>query len=273
MSNNFGSNSGSGLKVKVRMRCGCKSDAFRMAWTVLDGRPTFRAKVRTLQRPCDSGCWQAKVCTFCQTAASCFGGRPERGASRNPSNPNAANDRRHFPTVTSGVSRSEAICWFAWPAAAAKTIRLLSTSACAVDGACTQRFKVVLVFGSRPMVGAIRGMSQRTRSSLYYKELSGRCTSFHTHSYLSASTREITIELLRLFAMCQTLFLKFSGVAIHRSYLLRPGVKIHSYNDHCSAPFSEPVGWFLAPPTLLGPGSRHCHGINYTHCRVLSVSA
>src|SRR6266566_6028724 len=89
-------------------------------------------------------------------------------------------------------------------------------------------------------------------------------TSFHTHSYLSASTREITIELLRLFAMCQTLFLKFSGVGIHRSYLLRPGVKIHSYNDHCSAPFSEPVGWFLAPPTLLGPGSRHCHGINYT---------
>src|SRR6266699_2793371 len=64
--------------------------------------------------------------------------------------------------------------------AAAKTIRLLSTSACAVDGACTQLFKVVLVFGSRPMVGAIRGMSQRTRSSLYYKELSGRCTSCFT---------------------------------------------------------------------------------------------
>src|SRR5690348_2879530 len=27
----------------------------------------------------------------------------------------------------------------------------------------------------------------------------------------------------------------------------------------------EPVGWLLAPPTLLGRGSRHCHGINYTH--------
>src|ERR1019366_4657123 len=65
---------------------------------------------------------------------------------------------------------------FGWPAAAAKTIRLLSTSACAVDGACTQRFKVVLVFGSRLMAGAIRGMPQRTRISLYYKELSGRCT-------------------------------------------------------------------------------------------------
>jgi hypothetical protein len=41
---------------------------------------TFRANVRTVRRPWDSGCWQAKVCTFCHTAASCFGGWPERGA-------------------------------------------------------------------------------------------------------------------------------------------------------------------------------------------------
>ena len=60
MSNNFGSNSGSGLKLKVRMRCGCNSDAFRITCTVLGGRPTFRANVRTVQRPCDSGGWQAK---------------------------------------------------------------------------------------------------------------------------------------------------------------------------------------------------------------------
>src|SRR5881296_723920 len=90
-------------------------------------------------------------------------------------------------------------------------------------------------------------------------------TGFHTHSHLSAATRQITIEPLRLFAMYHTLFLKLSGVGIHPSNLLKPRVKIYSYNDHCSAPFSEPVGWFLAPPTLLGPGSRHCHGINYTH--------
>src|ERR1019366_7657305 len=94
-----------------------------------------------------------------------------------------------FPTVTGGRSRSEAICWFGWPAAAAKTIRLLSTSACAVDGACTQRFKVVLVFGSRLMAGAIRGMPQRTRISLYYKELSGRCTSFISVGSSDAETR------------------------------------------------------------------------------------
>src|ERR1700738_3553120 len=177
ISNNFGSNSGSGLKVNVRLRCGCNCDACRIACTVLCGRPSFRAKVLTVQRPCDSGCWQAKVCTFCQTPASCFGGRPERGASRSPSNPRSANDRRHFPTVTCGISRSEAICWFARPVAAAKTIRLRSTSACAVDGACTQLFKVALVFGSRLIAGGSRGMPQRTRTSLYYKGLSGRCTS------------------------------------------------------------------------------------------------
>src|SRR5450756_1158615 len=194
MSNNFGSNSGSGLKVKVRIRCGCNSDAFRIACTVLGGRPTFCANVRTVQRPCDSGCWQAKVCTFCQTAASCFGGRPERGASRNPPNPNAANEGRHFPTVTGGRSRSEAICWFGWPAAAAKTIRLLSTSACAVDGACTQRFKVVLVFGSRLMAGAIRGMPQRTRISLYYKELSGPVS--YTHLRAHETRHDLVCRLL-----------------------------------------------------------------------------
>src|SRR5439155_24230880 len=35
--------------------------------------------------------------------------------------------------------------------------------------------------------------------------------------------------------------------------------------DHCSAPFSRACWLALAPPTLLGRGSRHCHGINITH--------
>jgi len=47
--------------------------------------------------------------------------------------------------------------------------------------------------------------------------------------------------------------------------LLKLGVKIYSYNDHCSAPFSRACWLVSAPPTLLGPGSRHCHGINFTH--------
>ena len=56
-------------------------------------------------------------------------------------------------------------------------MQLRSTSACAVDGAWTQLFNIALVFGSRLMAGAIRGVLQRTRSLLYYKGLSGRCTS------------------------------------------------------------------------------------------------
>ena len=43
--------------------------------------------------------------------------------------------------------------------------------------------------------------------------------------------------------------------------LLKLGVEIYSYNDHCSAPFSRAC-WLVSPPTLLGHRSRHCHGIN-----------
>src|SRR6266702_3548023 len=49
----------------------------------------------------------------------------------------------------------------------------------------------------------------------------------------SASNR--SIELLRLFAMPEPFFLELSGVSIHRSNLLKLGVEIYSYNDHCSA--------------------------------------
>ena len=135
MSSNLASKSGSGLKVKVRTRCSGSFDVCRMVWTVLGGNRNFRANVRTVQRPCDSGCWQAKVCTFCQTPASCLGGLPERGASRSPSSPRATNDRRHLPTVTSGICRPTAICWFDKPAAACNTMRLRRTWACGVEEA------------------------------------------------------------------------------------------------------------------------------------------
>jgi len=42
-------------------------------------------------------------------------------------------------------------------------------------------------------------------------------------------------------------------------------VEIYSYNDHRSAPFSRAWWLALAPPTLPGRGSRHCHGINCAH--------
>src|SRR5215467_16169335 len=67
---------------------------------------------------------------------------------------------------------------------------------------------------------------------------------FHSYSYLFTCTCQSTIEAFRFFAMCQALFLKLSALAIHQSYLLKSRVKIYTYNDHCSAPFSEPVGWF-----------------------------
>jgi hypothetical protein len=43
--------------------------------------------------------------------------------------------------------------------------------------------------------------------------------------------------------MRQPFFLQFSGLCIYLSNLLKHGVKIDSDNDHCSVPFSEPVGW------------------------------
>jgi hypothetical protein len=37
-------------------------------------------------------------------------------------------------------------------------------------------------------------------------------------------------------------------------------------NDHLFGSFLRACWLPLAPSTLLGRGSRHCHGINYTHC-------
>jgi len=50
-------------------------------------------------------------------------------------------------------------------------------------------------------------------------------------------------------------------------------VEIYSYNDHRSAPFSRAWWLALAPPTLPGRGSRHCHGINCAHWPVVSAKA
>src|SRR6202035_242332 len=84
---------------------------------------------------------------------------------------------------------------------------------------------------------------------------------FHPHSDLSARCHQLAIERLCFLAMPQPFFLTLSTVGIHRSNLLKLGVKIYSYNDHRSAPFSRACWLDSAPPTLLGPGSRHCHGI------------
>jgi len=157
MSSNFASKSGSGLKVKVRMRWGCNLAAASIACTVLGGSPSSAARVRTVQRPCDSGCWQTRVCTLCRTLKSCLGGRPDRGASRRPSIPSTAKDRRHFPTVIAGICNAAAICWLLDPSAAASTIRLRRANDCGVEAERTNWFSVFRVSGSSCTERGTRG--------------------------------------------------------------------------------------------------------------------
>src|SRR3954453_8109747 len=65
--------------------------------------------------------------------------------------------------------------------------------------------------------------------------------------------------------MGKPLLLQLSSVLVQQRDLLKLGMVIDSYNDHCSAPFSRACWLAYAPPTLLGSGSRHCHGINFTN--------
>src|SRR6202795_436901 len=86
---------------------------------------------------------------------------------------------------------------------------------------------------------------------------------FHPHAHLLSLDRELTVELLRYLRVLQSPLLQFPGFGIYKSNLLKGRVVICSYNDHCSAPFSRAlVG--SHHQSLPGPGSRHCHGINFT---------
>src|SRR5207248_7105873 len=69
--------------------------------------------------------------------------------------------------------------------------------------------------------------------------------------------------------MGKPFLLQLSSVLVQQRDLLKLGMVIDSYNDHCSAPFSRACWLAYAPPTLLGSGSRHCHGINYTQNSLL----
>src|SRR5579862_5751588 len=62
---------------------------------------------------------------------------------------------------------------------------------------------------------------------------------FHAQTYRNSSRRKLTIEPFSFFAMLQTPFLKLPTFCIHTRYLLKLGMVIDSYNDHCSAPFSR----------------------------------
>src|SRR5271170_4034750 len=98
---------------------------------------------------------------------------------------------------------------------------------------------------------------------------------FHPYAHLHSLRRKVAIELLRFLTVLQSPLLELPCVCIHKSNLLKTRVVIASYNDHCSAPLSRAllVGWHHQ--SLLGSRSRHCHGINCTHCPsegVLSVT-
>jgi hypothetical protein len=62
---------------------------------------------------------------------------------------------------------------------------------------------------------------------------------FHAYPDRNSSTLKLTIEAFSFSAMLQTPFCKLTSFRIHTCYLLKLGVKIYSYNDHCSAPFSR----------------------------------
>ena len=123
------------------------------------------------------------------------------------------------------------------------------------------------VFCLRTRFGANLGCvsDPQLKLQLRHEALEPACvaTGFHAHTHLRSA--QSSIELLRLGRMRQPFFLELSALSIYRSNLLKLGMEIYSYNNHRSAPFSRACWLVLAPPTLLGPRSRHCHGINYTH--------
>src|SRR5437868_7118268 len=72
--------------------------------------------------------------------------------------------------------------------------------------------------------------------------------------------------------MGKPFLLQLSSVLVQQRDLLKLGMVIDSYNDHCSAPFSRACWLAYAPPTLLGSGSRHCHGINFANYSILHLT-
>jgi hypothetical protein len=68
---------------------------------------------------------------------------------------------------------------------------------------------------------------------------------FHADPYCNASHRKLTIKSLGFFSMLQSPFLELSTFRIYARYLLKLGVEIYSYNDHCSAPFSR-ARWLVS---------------------------
>jgi len=86
-------------------------------------------------------------------------------------------------------------------------------------------------------------------------------TGFHAYAYGHAALAEFALELLGLFLVSQARFAEFARVGVYVRNLLEARVIITTYHDHVRLLSPEPAWLALPPPTLLGPGSRHCYGI------------
>src|SRR6202163_2482966 len=86
---------------------------------------------------------------------------------------------------------------------------------------------------------------------------------FHSYTHLHPLCRQITVTFLRSLAVLQSPLLQFPGIGIHKSNLLEARMIVTPYNNHVGS-FLPGLGWFQHHQSLLGRGSRHCYGINYS---------
>src|SRR6266436_1446175 len=130
---------------------------------------------------------------------------------------------------------------------------------------CVLAIRLLLAFALPGDLGGVPNPQLKAQFRQQSLEPARMPTGFHPHAHLLSLGRELTVELLRSLGMVQSPLLQFPSFRIYKSNLLKDRVVICSYNDHCSAPFSRAF-WLVATTKVYsGPGSRHCHGINYTH--------
>jgi len=88
-------------------------------------------------------------------------------------------------------------------------------------------------------------------------------TGFHPHTNASSLPGQFPVELLRRLGMPQSLLFQFSRFVIDIRNLLEARMVIASYDDHVGSFLRALVG--CTTKVYPRPGSRHCHGIIYTH--------
>src|ERR1039457_5161435 len=93
---------------------------------------------------------------------------------------------------------------------------------------------------------------------------------FHPHAHLHSQRREIAVELLRLFAVLQSLLPALASVGIHKRNLLEARMVVTTYNPHVR--LLSPGPWLVGTTKAYsGLRSRHCYGIIYTQNPSMSL--